>query len=109
VDLVYDSSNQIAGSVHIITDITKLKTLIGERDETIKKLEDAFAQIKTLKGLLPICSHCKRIRNDKGYWEHLETYITEHSEALFSHGLCNKCLEKYYPEWADKIKQRKSD
>jgi len=64
-------------------------------------------QIKTLRGLIPICSHCKKIRNDKGYYEHLEQYIAEHSDAVFSHGLCPECLQKYYPEYSHNLPKKK--
>lgn len=56
-------------------------------------------QIKTLRGLIPICSHCKKIRNDQGYYEQLEQYISTHSDAQFSHGICNDCLKEHYPEY----------
>lgn len=68
-----------------------------ERETLIKKLEDALAEIKTLRGLLPICSFCKQIRNDEGCWQQLESYISAHSDAEFSHGICPACLEKEYP------------
>ena len=63
-----------------------------------KKLESALAEVKTLSGLLPICMHCKNIRDDKGYWTQIESYIHEHSEAKFSHGICQECAKKYYPD-----------
>jgi hypothetical protein len=53
---------------------------------------------KTLRGIIPICSSCKRIRDDKGYWHQVEVYISEHSEADFSHGICEECARKLYPE-----------
>jgi len=62
-----------------------------------EKLEQALAEVKTLSGLLPICMHCKKIRDDKGYWNQIETYISQHSSAEFSHGICQDCVEKYYP------------
>ena len=68
-----------------------------QREQLISELEVALAQIKTLGGLLPICSSCKRIRDDGGYWNQLETYIREHSGAEFSHGFCPSCLEDLYP------------
>lgn len=74
-----------------------------ERDRLIRELQEALASIKVLRGLLPICSHCKKIRDDKGYWKQVEVYIREHSEAEFSHGLCPDCVRKLYPEYADKI------
>lgn len=57
--------------------------------------------LKTLRGLLPICSHCKKIRDDKGYWNQLENYISSHSQVEFSHSICEKCLDEYYPEETD--------
>ena len=69
-----------------------------ERENLIRELEDALEKIKTLKGLLPICAHCKRIRDDRGYWAQVETYIEAHSLAEFSHGICPECVRKYYPE-----------
>jgi len=69
--------------------------------EKNRALEQAMSEIKTLKGIVPICMHCKGIRDDKGYWNQLEKYIAEHSEAQLSHGICEKCLDKYYPEDAD--------
>jgi FixJ family two-component response regulator len=68
-----------------------------EKEKIIKKLENSLAHIKTLRGLLPICSYCKNIRDDKGYWQQIEIYITENSEADFSHGICPDCMRKLYP------------
>lgn len=60
-----------------------------------------MTQIKTLSGLLPICANCKNIRNDKGYWERIESYIAKHSDAEFTHGICPECMRKLYPEYCD--------
>ncbi len=65
--------------------------------KTISELERALNEIKTLKGMLPICSSCKKIRDDKGYWNQIETYIVAHSEAEFTHGICPECAKKLYP------------
>ena len=70
-----------------------------ERDRLIIELQEAQSKIKTLSGMLPICAYCKKIRDDKGYWNRLETYIKEHSEAEFSHSICRECAEKYYPDF----------
>lgn len=67
-------------------------------DNYIIELEQAAEKIKTLSGIIPICMHCKQIRDDKGYWNQLEAFISKHSDAQFSHSLCENCLEKYYPE-----------
>ena len=69
-----------------------------EREKLIRELQQAMDNIKTLKGLLPICAHCKKIRDDEGYWRKLEEYFTDHSEAQFSHGICPECVEKYYSD-----------
>ena len=60
----------------------------------VRELEDALARVKQLQGLLPICSYCKSIRDDKNYWHQVETYVRSHSEAEFSHGICPGCWEK---------------
>ncbi len=62
-------------------------------------LEKAHSEIKTLTGIIPICMHCKEIRDDKGCWNQLERFITEHSEAQFSHGICPDCIKRFYPEF----------
>jgi len=72
-----------------------LETKVKERTQ---KLEDALSEVKTLSGLLPICSHCKKIRDDKGYWNQIEGYIQSHSDAKFSHGICQDCAKKHYPD-----------
>lgn len=71
----------------------------AEREKLIKELQDAIARINKLNGLLPICAHCKKIRDDKGYWNQIESYIREHSEAEFSHGICPDCAQELYPEF----------
>ncbi|MGA9755570.1 MAG: hypothetical protein WBV23_10560 [Desulfobaccales bacterium] len=77
---------------------SELKRLMSEKERMIVELHEATEKIKILKGFLPICSHCKKIRNDEGYWQQLEKYISEHSEAQFSHGICPTCAEKHYSE-----------
>jgi PAS domain S-box-containing protein len=87
----------------LLTDITDRKQAEQERERLIFELRDALAKVKTLSGLLPICVSCKKIRNDKGYWEQMEMYIRNHSEAEFSHSLCPECAKKLYPEFHEKI------
>ncbi len=70
-----------------------------EQKKLIDDLRIALEKINTLKGLLPICSACKKIRDDKGYWNQIEVYISEHSQAEFSHGICPECMKKLYPEF----------
>jgi PAS domain S-box-containing protein len=93
--LIHDSD----GPAIIITlnDITGRKRLESEKEKNIKDLEEALATVKKLKGMLPICMYCKKIRNDKGYWEQVEKYIEEHADVTFTHGLCEECYKKNYP------------
>jgi len=85
----------------IIRDITQRKQLEKERENLIARLEEALERVKTLKGLVPICASCKKIRDDKGFWNQIETYIETHTDAEFSHGLCPECIQKLYPELDD--------
>jgi hypothetical protein len=71
------------------------------------ELQEALEQVKQLKGLLPICASCKKIRDDKGHWESVEEYIARHTEAQFSHDICPECFQKLYPEFADKPDEAK--
>jgi PAS domain S-box-containing protein len=82
-------------------DVTERKRAEAERAQLIAHLSEALANIKTLRGLVPICAGCKKIRDDTGFWNQLETYIQAHSEAQFSHGLCPDCIRRLYPELAD--------
>jgi len=92
-------TDQIIGFRMVLTDITVRKQIEKEREKLIDELQNALSEIKTLSGLLPICSHCKKIRDDKGYWNQIEGYIQEHSEAKFSHSICQECAKKYYPDF----------
>jgi len=79
--------------------ISKRKQVEKEREKLIAELQDAATKIKILSGLLPICSSCKKIRDDKGYWKQIESYIRDHSEAEFTHSMCPICAKKFYPEF----------
>ncbi|WP_020588255.1 PAS domain-containing protein [Desulfobacter curvatus] len=80
-------------------DISERKEAEAERLILIADLKKALSQVKKLSGLLPICSHCKKIRDDQGYWNQIEQYIHEHSEAEFSHSICQDCAKKHYPDY----------
>ena len=69
-----------------------------DRERLINELEDALEKVKTLSGLIPICANCKSIRDDKGYWHQVEEYLLEHADVLFSHGICDECAKKLYPD-----------
>ncbi len=77
----------------------QLEDLVNERTA---ELEKALSEVKLLSGFIPICASCKNIRDDKGYWNQVETYIQQHSEAQFSHGICPTCAKKLYPKLTDK-------
>ncbi|OGR16418.1 MAG: hypothetical protein A2X81_11840 [Desulfobacterales bacterium GWB2_56_26] len=84
--------------VWIAFNITPLQNALKEKDSLIFDLQQATREIKTLQGIIPICSYCKNIRDDKGYWTQLEAYISENSDADLSHGICPECVKKYFPE-----------
>ncbi len=81
-----------------IQDITARKQTEAQRDQLIQELQEALAKVKSLTGLLPICAGCKKIRDDRGYWSQVESFIETHSEATFSHGMCPDCIKKWWPE-----------
>ncbi len=85
-----------------LMEIEEREKIEKEREKLILELRVALSKIRTLSGLLPICSSCKKIRNDKGYWEQIEIYIKDHTEADFSHGMCPECAKKLYPEFYKK-------
>jgi len=81
----------------VVQDITARKRIETEREALILQLQDALEHIKTLKGIVPICATCKKVRDDKGYWEQVEAYLARHTDVRFSHGICPDCLSKHYP------------
>jgi PAS domain S-box-containing protein len=81
-------------------DITALKRAEREKEKLILDLQAALTKVKTLKGLLPICANCKKIRDDHGYWQRVEEYIRDHSDAEFSHGICPECAKRLYPQYS---------
>jgi len=95
--------NKVYGIVCAAKDITERKRSEEERERLIAKLKDALAKVRTLSDMLPICTSCKKIRDDKGYWTQVEVYISAHSDTEFSHGICPECAKKLYPEYYDKV------
>jgi PAS domain S-box-containing protein len=89
-----NGDGKIMGASVIARDITSRKQEEQERIKLIQELTDALSRAKTLAGLLPICATCKRIRDDHGYWQKVEAYISEHSDAVFTHGICPECLKE---------------
>ncbi|MCD6387994.1 MAG: response regulator [Desulfobulbaceae bacterium] len=103
-----------AGGVDYITKpfqqaevLARVNTHITLRKQKLK-LKQALAEVKRLSGFLPICAFCKKIRDDEGYWRQMEQYITEHSEAIFSHGVCPDCAEEHYGDILRKMKNKKT-
>lgn len=82
-------------------EIFERKRAQDEREQLIVELQEALAHVKTLSGLLPICASCKKIRDDKGYWNQIESYIRKHSSAEFTHSCCPECAKELYPEYVD--------
>ena len=82
-----------------IADITERKQMELEREKLITELREAFKEIKELRGFLPICVNCKKIRDDEGYWQQVEKYIMDRTHAQFSHGICPDCMKKLYPDF----------
>lgn len=97
----WDAHGDPVRVVGTIVDISEAKKLEAERERLLAELKEALTHIKTLSGLIPICSSCKKIRDDQGYWNILEQYLTEHSDARFTHGLCPDCMKKYFPSLYD--------
>lgn len=91
---------QLVGASSIAYDITERKRIESERTKMIEQLNDTLSKVKTLSGLLPICASCKKIRDDRGYWQKLETFVHEHSNAEFSHSICPDCMERMYPDFS---------
>jgi len=94
--------DRIVAAVIAFQDITLRQLVEEERERLIEELKKALENVKTLKGLLPICASCKRIRDDTGYWNQIEAYVREHTDAEFSHALCPDCAVKLYPKYYKK-------
>jgi len=94
---IRNPSGGIIGALLVQMDITESKRLEEERESLIQSLQAAQKEVKILKGMLPICSGCKRIRDERKSWVPLESYISSHSEADFTHGICPECMKEMYP------------
>ncbi len=85
-------SEELRARVQVGRQMAELQSLMAAR---VRQLEEAMAHIKTLQGFIPICSYCKKIRDDKNYWQQIESYLADHADIQFSHGICPDCYEKY--------------
>ena len=114
-DAEYRSTARLLGvsgmlaAVFFVTGSILVRREITRRHRLELDLRETNSMVHTLSGLLPICAHCKSIRDDKGYWTQLEAYVQEHSEAKFSHGMCEKCLKEFYPDYADEVLAKASE
>ncbi|MFH2006574.1 MAG: PAS domain S-box protein [bacterium] len=90
-----------------VVDVTERKLAEQERERLIEDLQRALSEIKTLQGIIPICGHCKSVRDDQGYWTQVELYLRERADVEFSHGLCPTCVEQHYPEFATRRSEEK--
>jgi PAS domain S-box-containing protein len=95
-----DDGGRVVGAVVLSRDVTARKEAEAERERLIGELSRALMEVKRLSGLLPICSSCKKIRDDTGYWEQIEQYFQDRTDVLFSHGICPDCAERLYPRLA---------
>jgi len=95
---ILDKEGRVSSVVCISKNITERKRVELEREELIRSLQTALQQVRTLSGLLPICAHCKKIRDDDGYWTQIESYIRDHSRADFTHGICPDCAREFFRE-----------
>lgn len=97
VEPLRDAGQTILGVVGVALDLTERVRAEADRERLIRELQQALDRVKTLSGLIPICSHCKSMRNDKGYWQQVDAFVREHSDAEFSHGICPECAKKLMP------------
>lgn len=84
--------------LYLAINMTEKKNAEIERDHTIEQLQAAFSEIRQLRGIIPICGHCKKIRDDSGFWRQIEAYFQQHSGAEFSHSICPDCIRRHYPD-----------
>jgi PAS domain S-box-containing protein len=111
--MIHDQEGKVAYILGMVKDISERKVAERDREELISQLQESLAKIKTLRGLIPICAWCKKIRDDEGYWTRVESYIREHADVSFTHCICPTCLNKEDPAaykeiFGDKIKAQAS-
>ena len=98
--------DELRARVRVGVRMLELQAILADR---VRELEDALARVKQLQGLLPICSYCKKVRDDRNYWQQVETYIEGHSDAQFTHGICPECREKYVEPELERLRQMRRD
>jgi len=93
---------ELRARVQVGIRVLELQDALAQR---VRELEEALSRVKTLQGLLPICSYCKKIRNDRNYWQQVEGYISDHSEAQFSHGICPECYARFVQPELERLRE----
>lgn len=93
-----ETRTRVVSILGVSRDVTARVRAERERERTLEALRGALAEVKRLSGFIPICAHCKRVRDDAGYWAAVEEYVSRHSEARFSHGICPGCLATHFPD-----------
>lgn len=101
-----DGKGEVAGMIGIILDITELRQAEAAQQALIAELREALNKVKVLTGFLPVCATCKKIRNDSGYWQQIDAYIREHTEAVVSHSICPDCSKKLFAEYEAEQQQK---
>jgi PAS domain-containing protein len=96
---VADEADRTVGAIFVNEDVTEELRKKAEREDLIRRLEESMANVRTLKGMLPICASCKKVRDDAGYWNRIEDYMRDHADVQFSHGICPECAARIYPEY----------
>ncbi len=108
VDYITKPFNTVELLARVKTHI-ELKASVDAQKKIVGELKKALSSVKVLEGLLPICSHCKKIRDDQGYWKQVDEYVESRTEAVFSHGICPDCLNRLYPKYADRVDGEKKE
>ena len=103
-----NAQKEMIGIVESFQDITTRKLAEDAKEELIAGMQHALDEVNLLSGLIPICASCKNIRDDQGYWNKIESYITNHSKVEFSHSICPDCAKKLYPDLYKEVTEDKS-
>jgi PAS domain S-box-containing protein len=109
ISAIRNGQGAIIGASSIAYDVTERKKMEAERTHLIAHLNETLSKVKILSGLLPICASCKKIRDDRGYWQKLETFVREHSGAEFSHSICPECMRRLYPQYIRHLDTQRHD
>jgi hypothetical protein len=108
-EAVRDDTGKIVRLQGAFQDITQRKMAEVEREKLIEELQNALLEVRTLREFLPICSYCKKVRDDENYWSQIESYLSKHTSTKFSHGICPECYEMEVGPQLDEFKRRNTD